>query len=347
MKTYFSHFRAPLFLLVLMTVSPSLSAQTVSVKGTAYLDYYYNFSDEADASAEGENGFTYRRMYLTTDFGISDKLSARFRLEANASSTTAQGRPAPFVKDLYFRWKNIFAEGHDLYVGISSPPAFTVSESVWGYRSLEKTILDRVKVVASRDFGVALRGRLTESGTVRYGVMFANNSGVNGETDKYKRGYAQLEFYPTKELVATIGGNYAGMQAGGSSVNLNGFVGYDGSPFAIGLEGFYLTKDEGDVVPSAAKSADILSAILSSDEDRYGFSSFARYRIDKKVELVGRYDYSTYTDIDVSESYFVGGVSVNVHDTIQIIPNVVVNTADDASESHSAVTGRITLHANF
>jgi len=84
-----------------------------------------------------------------------------------------------------------------------------MSEKAWGYRSLEKTIMDRGKAASSRDTGIVLRGPIDASGKFRYGFMIGNNSGISRETDKYKRFYGQLEYYPSAKIQMSIGGDYA------------------------------------------------------------------------------------------------------------------------------------------
>lgn len=317
-----------------LTLSSSASAQDrVRISGLIYMDYDYTLASP-DEAEEGENGFGYRRLYLTTDFTISDDFSARARLESSDSSTNSDGKPAPFIKDLYLRWKNSFAEGHDIYLGISSPPAFTVAESVWGYRSLEKTIQDRVGVVSSRDFGLAVRGRLSESGSVRYGLMVANNSGTKAESDKDKRVYGQVEIYPSDDLVFTIGGDYASLSEveEDHSVNGNVLAAYKSSDFAVGAEGFF--------------NQTALSEI-DDNNDVYGVSVFGRANVNKTVTLIGRFDRVELSGpgVEASENYFIAGVALRPHKNVEIIPNVWASKFD--TDDSAFVSGRLTAHVKF
>ncbi len=141
------------------------------ISGQFFVDYFYNisrdgnfsnFSNTAVDGAKDLNGFLLRRASLNYDKNISDKFSARFRLEADSKSNTSNDKIGVFVKDASLKWKNIF-EGTDLILGIQPTPSFNVSEKYWGYRSLEKTIQDLRGFVPSRDFGIALRGKISES----------------------------------------------------------------------------------------------------------------------------------------------------------------------------------------
>ena len=124
---------------------------TLELSGLAYFDYAYVLSSD-DEDIEGGNSFDYRRIYFTADYTLSDAFSGRLRFEAQGASTTAQGRPAPFVKDAYLRWDGAFAEGHRLTLGVQPPPLFQVAERVWGYRSLAKTVLDRTTLLGENSF---------------------------------------------------------------------------------------------------------------------------------------------------------------------------------------------------
>jgi hypothetical protein len=68
--------------------------------------------------------------------------------------------------------------------GIVPTPSFEFVESVWGYRSVEKTPLDLLRWDSSRDTGVLAQGAL--GSRTRYSVQVGNGSGVNGETDSAK-----------------------------------------------------------------------------------------------------------------------------------------------------------------
>src|SRR5690554_6749198 len=107
------------------------------------------------------------------------------------------------VKDIYLKWENIFS-GSDIIIGIQPTPAFQISESVWGYRALEKTIMDLRGAVSSRDIGISLKGRLNNSGSLNYWFMFGNNSGNSPEVDKYKRLYGHIYLKPGENTHLTI-----------------------------------------------------------------------------------------------------------------------------------------------
>lgn len=88
------------------------------------------------------------RIFLTDDNVISKGISGRFRLEADESALSIDGKRSQFVNDASIRWEGIF-DGDNVILGIQPTLAFQISEGWWGYRSLEKTILDLRGIVLS------------------------------------------------------------------------------------------------------------------------------------------------------------------------------------------------------
>ena len=312
---------------------PAVSAQekpSIKFSGLIFSYYAYTLSSP-DGTEDGENGFDFRRINLTADFMMSDRFDGRFRVEAKYGTVASDVKPAVFVKDLSVRWKNALGEGHNVVFGVTSPPLWTVSEKQWGYRGLEATLMDRGKHASSRDMGIVFNGPVTESGSIKYGFMFANNSGGKAESDKYKRLYGQLEFYPNDAFKATAGADYYEF-AGGSSLGANLFVGYTMDAARFGAEGF--------VNPKTIDSAD--------DEDtRICVSLYGSYDINEKHRIICRFDTLDRDNLGVSSTnnWFIAGVSFRPDKGIEIIPNLIYNKDD--SDNDPTLTGRLTVIASF
>jgi len=308
-------------ILFLVATSSPLQAQ-LTFKGLMYLDYEYELTNP-DEDVVGENGFNYRRWRLTGDYKISDTFSGRARLEAS-------GTKIPFLKDLYLKWDNAIGENRDVYFGISAPPLWQVVEKYWGYRSLEATLLDKNKIASSRDFGVKSLGYITPDGTIRYGVMFANNESTSIENDKYKRVYGQIEFHPNENMAFTVEADYGPTELD-SRTNLHAFAGYQNSSFHGGAEVFRYTQSPDD---------------NSGDLTVSGVSLFGALEIAEKTEGILRADILTRDTDGVSSStnFYLAGIAYQIEKGVTFIPNVLVTTTEGLD---SAVTGRITLEAKF
>lgn len=317
-----------LYLFLLGVVHNPMYAQTVDVGGLAYLDYYYTLSSPNEA-AEDLHGFTYRRLYLTTDFRLSDDFAGRARLEAHEGTTGSSG-PVPFVKDLYVTWR--YSGEHSATLGVGPPPAFEISEAVWGYRSLEKTILDLQGIVSSRDFGIRFDGPITSGGGLRYAAMLANNEGVRAEDDSYKRAYAEIAAFPTEHLRFTVGADRAGHDGPlETSTRLSAFAGYVAEAFRAGLEGFWSSR--------TFENGDELTA--------RGLSLFGAARLAPHWELLGRVDRAAAEipgDEDMT-TFLVVGVAYSPNAFVRLIPNMWMYGFDDASDDE--ILGRFTVEVRF
>ena len=172
---------------------------TTVINGVVFADYYYNFGNHSDA-AKDQNAFSIRRVYLTIENNITQDIKIRFRLESAHGDYGSTSKINPFVKHAYLEWSKLIPN-HKLYLGIAETNAFKNSETYWGYRSIEKTIMDLNKISASADMGIALKGDLFGK-VVHHWLTFFNGTGYgSSEVDRYKKiGYA-LWLTPVKGLI--------------------------------------------------------------------------------------------------------------------------------------------------
>ena len=370
--------------LILMALVFSNAYTQGKFSGHVFADYYYNITRDASfnpnqtapanaaisGSAPGNKtmqAFQIRRVFFTYDYDISEQFSSRFRLEADQSANASNGKIGVAVKDAYLKWKNIFS-GSDLIFGIQPPPAFDVSEALWGYRSVEKTIMDLRGIVSSRDQGISLRGKLTDDGMFNYCVMIANNSSNAPETDKYKRYYTQIYIKPIANLQTTIYYDYkaqseiahayqTGRQLNNAVSTFALFAGYSQpSQYTFGIEGFFSITSNG-LKDTVAKSY--------SSKNSLGLSVFGSYYILPELAAIVRYDrYSpsmeekgtdpvfvgTAASNNVNRDYIIVGVAYKVDKNVSIIPNILYEMYDPPKGTKSpdaSMTARFTLYYVF
>ncbi len=351
--------------LLLIAILAFLSGTTTilaqgKISAYAYLDYLYNverdpsigaFSDVALDGQKAFQSFQFRRIYLTYDNVISQRFSGRFRLEADESALSSDGKNSVFVKDAYIRWKEIF-EGQDLIAGIQPTPAFQVSEEWWGYRSLEKTILDLRGIVSSRDFGLSMKGKFDQQGAMRYQFMFANGSGNRPEGDKYKRYYANLHFNPSSDIQINLYGDFRARgdirnmyapdptsMVSNNSLTYAVFAGYRiDEAVSVGVEGFLSSTENGFDTNSALE-----------ERTAAGLSLFGSWNIGSGLSLVGRYDYFDPNTSDLSagdaRSYVLCALDRNIDEHVSIMPNVQVETYESVPgrSFDPSITTRVTF----
>ena len=97
------------------------------ISGYMFGDYFYNaardtgissLSNVVNGGKKDLNGFQLRRIYFTYDYTISENFSSRFRLEADQTANTSDGKVGVFVKDAYLNGK-IFLKAVILFLVFS------------------------------------------------------------------------------------------------------------------------------------------------------------------------------------------------------------------------------------
>jgi hypothetical protein len=328
-------------LAILLIISLSFAGVS-NIKGYMFGDYFYNIAND-DKSEENYNGFQFRRIYFTFENNLNDDIKVRLRLEAETGKTTSSGLISPFVKDAYLEWANLLPY-HKAVIGLASPPTWELSEAIWGYRSIEKTIMDLNKIRSSREMGVGLKGALDMNSRVNHHFMIGNGEGYKGaENDKYKLFMYSLWFVPTEGLTLQVYADYQRLDnerflnpstADTSFVKVNdmvfkGFIAYETPQFTIGVEGFQHIK-KNDV----------------NDSQKMGLSLFgsAIPKPGTKFKVFGRFDYwDPDTDSDNNEeSLLIGGLDFIPAGNVHILPNVLIRSyAEDGKDRD--VTARVTF----
>jgi hypothetical protein len=331
------------------------------ISGEAFIEYFYNIERDSAFSklpntalkgAKDFNGFQFRRITFTYDYDFSSRFISRVRFEGNQSSAVGNTVNV-FMKDLSLRWKNIF-DGSDLIFGLQPTPTFEVSESYWQFRSLERTIIDLREIATPRDMGIALSGKFDNDGMFGYALMFANNSSLAGETDKYKRAYANLNIAPMKNMNITLYSDYKfrskiteSNSLNQSAVSLNNdvitsaaFIGIKDDDFSCGIEGFVQMTRNGYSTLNG-------NQINFNNMNGFGISVFGNYEIVEAISLLGRFDYydpNSKVKFD-SRNFIAAGLSFIADKNIRIIPNVLIETYEKNKNTYDpSITARVTVH---
>jgi hypothetical protein len=304
--------------------------------GYAFGDFTYkahtnsfNMSNTQYATTPKDyNLFDIRRVYLGYDYDISEHFSTQLLL-AYEGQTASDGSRTVFIKAANLRWKNIF-KNSDLVMGQMSTPTFaTTSESVWGFRSLEKTIMDMRKIGGSNDVGVSLQGKLNDKGDYGYNLMISNGTGSKAETDKFKKFYADMYIkFMDQKFMLDLGVDNERSQLSPyqkSKTTYKAFLAYQTKPFTMGLEAFQQVQKNATVLTGQSPSNDVVS----------GISLFAKGLLNDKLGYVLRYDnfnpdtkfnenntYATSYPGFFSESYVLAGLDFTPVKNVHIMPNI-------------------------
>ena len=286
------------------------------ISAYAFGDYYFVLNQH-NADLEDQNGLWLRRVYITYDSDISDKLKARARLELSSAGnfSTSASTLVPVLKDAYIAYQ--FAPLHKLTLGIQDSLSFSNIEKFYGYRHLEKTPFDLYKVRSSRDFALCLSGSFDTAKKLNYSVQYGNFSGNKSETDQYKQVGARLFVNVTPELMVEVNGDISTISAAKKSYTYQLFAGYKGNWGRVGAGyGSEIVQEDG------------------KDDANFGlFSAFAVIKLGGKFEAVARYDMSADPQLHGQGDYlliekgyktdlFILGLAWNIHPKFQIMPNL-------------------------
>lgn len=312
--------------------------------GTVYADYYW-MARNHDQDLEGENGFWFRRIYLTYEKSLGESFSTRLRLEMDSEGDfLTSSKMIPAVKDAYLKWEN---EQHAIYAGISSTPTFGLVEDVWGYRPVEKTMLDLQGFASSRDFGLAAKGELGSDGKVLYHVMVGNGNSNRNELNRQKKGMLALGYELTDNLVVQAYGDYAGNPNNRFIYTMQGFIGYRSDDLNVG--GLYAYQFRNNTP-------------LNGDEAYNMVSLFTNFSLGKNATGLLRVDHlfdrnPNAAGIDyipmsafASSTLLIGGVDIELEQDIHLIPNIEAVLYGETSIGNtpdSDFIPRLTLFYNF
>ncbi|MBV9962835.1 MAG: hypothetical protein JO072_11365 [Parafilimonas sp.] len=308
--------------------------------GYAFGDYYYKGhadslkrggSNQYTGIPENRNAFQFRRIYLGYDYNITQKFSAELLLAAEdnfpagnpPSSTSASGdelinnKLSFYIKLANVRVKNIW-KGTDLVVGQMSTPTFALlSERVWSYRSIERTITD-IRRTPSYDLGAALQGVFDPSTkNFGYNAMVGNGSSAKPEADQFKWFYGDVYgYFFDKKLVIDAYADYERLNWTStwhhSREMLKGYIAYNsaatekgmdpGKGYTIGVEGFInnlkndnlATRISDGSVDTASTKASGLSVYVHGDIVPTKLRFFARVDLYKPMNNIDNAVYNKY-----------------------------------------------------
>lgn len=331
-----------------VTVDARQSAERGKISGLLYSDFYWVVNNHNE-ELEGNNGFWARRVYFTYDRDLSSAVTTRLRLEMNSPGDyTTSFKLEPYVKDLYVKWA--MNDNHNLIAGISPTPTWGLIESLWGYRSVEKSPADLYKLGSSREFGLALQGQLGEARKVRYHAMVGNGSGTGGETNRWKKYMLSLAWWLNDNFVVEIYGDYTRLSDTHSRATAQGFAGYVSDKANLGA--MYATQSRMEEVPGVGDNTDILDLV----------SFFSNFSLNEKWTAIFRadhmfvpnpdgpsIDYIPFSD-QAESTLLILGVGYEPISGLQLIPNietVFYGEAPDGTTPGSDLIFRTTLYYNF
>lgn len=345
--------------------------------GYVFGDYAYKAHSDS-LSRGGSNQYTgiptqrssfqFRRIYLGYDYNITRKFAAELLLAAEDNFPAGNPPSAPaatgdetvnnkltfYIKLANIRWKGIW-KGTDLVVGQIATPAFPLlSEKIWAYRSIERTISD-IRRTPSYDMGAALQGVFDAKGNFGYNLMVGNGSSAKPESDNFKWFYGDVyHYFFDKKLVIDLYADYERLNWvttwHHSRQMLKGYIAYNTPALTIGVEGFINNLKNDNFATKKGGGVDTLSAVASGISlyihgnivpGKLRF--FARYdgykptnKVDntiytKYVQNTGNYNDNSYIgttatgDQTYKQSFITAGLDFTPVKNVHFMPNIWYN----------------------
>lgn len=295
---------------------PFVSNAQVKFSGQVFGDYAYKLHSDSIsnrvskatyADRQAYQGFDIRRVYLTADYDINSKVHVNVNL-ANEGNVLGDGSRAFYLKGANITFKDIFT-GSNLIIGQQTTPTFATtpgSESTWGYRFVEKTIMDMRGIASSNDLGVGLEGKYMD-GNFGYNILYGNNNGAKLEISPSTSAANAHRLYGdvygrflNKQIIVQLYGDYSSCDSTknpkynknksytSTNTTFKVFAAYTGKLFTLGGEWFAQTQANG-----AVNSDSTIRNVAPT-----GFSVFAN------VPLINDKDTSKKTNLGAILSVF-------------------------------------------
>ncbi|HVZ63477.1 MAG TPA: hypothetical protein VG936_02730 [Lacunisphaera sp.] len=282
----------------------SASAVSTVISAKMYVDVS-TIDAKTDAGTKVDPsgvGLDLKRFYLGVTHQFDKVWSMNLTTDVGYSSAT--GAVNPFIKTAFVQAK--LSPAAIVQVGSAGQPWIPFAEDNYGFRYVENTLTDRLKLGNSADWGVHFLGN---SGMVSYNFAAINGGGYKNPTRSKGMDFeGRVSVEPVKGLVFALGGYNGDLgkdanlaPAKQTASRLDFMVNYNVANFRVGGE--YFTEDNWGATTSATSD--------SGD----GYSIWGQYKVDKTWSVFARYDKSkTSKDVhpNFQDTYFNVGVQCAV-----------------------------------
>lgn len=320
---------------VLCACAPPARAQG-RLSGVVFADAAWN---AAGYRAPDSVAFRLRRVQFTFDNDLDSLYSVRFQLEADEKELTSSGKTTVFLKQAWLRRAHLGAAG-DLVMGLSPTPLWTLDEALWGYRSLEKTILDLNGFGSATDMGVALQRAPGAGHPLGWHLMVANGNGQKPENDDAKKFMLSVPVRAGDWVFEGVG-DFEGRPGPRDRWTAKLLAGWQRGASAFGIEGF--------------RRVDAAAGTAGADVVPEGLSGYGRVTLGEHARAVGRVDWldpdGRISGTGWRELLVIGALDFMPQANVHVMPNVLVRghlpKSDRVPSRDTDVTLRVTLHYNF
>jgi Phosphate-selective porin O and P len=262
-------------------------ASGTKISGKAFFNVS-NISQKSDGADSIQNGTQteLKRFYLGVDHKFNDMFSANLTTDFRYNSNGTSKDVLVYLKKAYFQAK--FSPAFFVRIGEADLPWVPFAESVYGYRFIETTLIDRTKFGTSADWGVHAGGTIG-NGLLNYAFSAINGAGyktLSRSSDTIDL-EGRISVSPIKPITVGVGA-YTG-KLGKSSDNLpesatphrasrfNALAAYTNDRVRFGVE-YFAAKNWNNVTTTASDKSN-------------GWSVFSSFAFTPQIGVFGRYDW--------------------------------------------------------
>src|SRR5262249_24862076 len=228
---------------------------------------------------------------------------------------------AASLKQAWLRWRHLGAFG-DLTFGVSTTPTWALVESYWGYRSLEKTVLDLQGLGFATDLGVALQRAPGAASPIGWHLMLSNDNGQKPENNASKKLSLSLPWRMRAFVLAALA-DWTGEPGARGRWTARLLGGWERGADAAGVEWFQRVNGG-----AGTGGADVRPA---------GACAWGRKSIGARWRAVGRVDWVDPDREQDAQGYrqffFLAALDAMPRASVHLMPNLLVRTYQAKSAS--------------
>jgi hypothetical protein len=288
----------------------ALADESTTVGGKAYIDFT-NLDKKVNGAKDAASGlgFDLTRFYFIVDHTFDDIWSANLTTDVTYDSGVQATQV--YVKKAYFQAR--LSDAAVLRVGSADMPWIPYVEDAYGFRYVEKVLIDRLGFGTSADWGAHIGGKAMD-GMLNYALSAVNGNGYKNPTRSKGLDFeGRVGVMPVQGLNLAAG-FYNGkrgqdIQGSTATVNtasrMNVLAAYKYGIFKVGVE--YFTAENWNTT-AAKDKAD-------------GYSVFAAVKPAEKVAVFVRYDNAKpnkTTNPSLKDIYYNAGVAYEARKNIDL-----------------------------
>jgi len=284
----------------------ALADESTTVGGKAYIDFT-NIDSKTNGTKNDASGlgFDLTRFYLSIGHTFDDMWSANLTTDVTSDGIANE----VYVKKAYLQAK--LSDAAVVRIGSADMPWIPYVEGAYGFRYVEKTLIDRLGFGTSADWGLHAGGKLMD-GMVNYAVSAVNGNGYKNQTRSKGVDFAgRVGIMPVKGLKLGVGfyngkkGQDVQTATGiNTASRIDVLAAYSYDMFNVGAEYFSSENNK----PATKDKAD-------------GYSVFASVKPAEKVAVFVRYDDAKpnkTTNSSLKDTYYNAGVSYEARKNVDL-----------------------------